>query len=179
MLDKKRVFLFFIFVGLFSIVFTIGSYSTVSIEEAELFLEEFEELIEDIDAVGIFFHNLVIALPMFIPGFGIGWGMFSAWQTGIAFSAFTVLNPALSQIPAITILFATPFGLMELAAYAIAMSRSLLLVQKLIKKIPIKLDIKIILTEIGIVIGLLLGGGFIEIYMINLFEEGAIQMPGV
>jgi hypothetical protein len=45
--------------------------STVSEEEATLFMEEFEKLVLDIDAFGIFVHNTTIALPMFIPGFGV------------------------------------------------------------------------------------------------------------
>ncbi len=68
---------------------------------------------------------------------------------------------------------------MELAAYSIAMSRSLFLVQKLIKKIPIKLDGKITGIEVGIVVGLLLAGGLVEAYMIELFEKGELQVPKI
>jgi uncharacterized membrane protein SpoIIM required for sporulation len=179
MFDKKRIIIFFIFVGLFSITFAIGAETVVSDEEAKIFLEQFEKLVEDIDAIGIFLHNLVIALPMFIPGFGMAWGFFASWQTGVAFSAFKTINPMLNQIPSLSILYLTPFGLMELAAYSIAMSRSLLLVQKLIKKIPIKLDSKITGIEVSIVVILLLVGGFIEVYMIELFEKGELQVPKI
>lgn len=179
MSDKKRIITFFIFIGLFSISFAVGAETTVSEEEAKLFLEQFEALVENIDAVGIFLHNLVIALPMFIPGFGVAWGFFASWQTGVAFAAFKTINPALIQIPPLSILYLTPFGLMELAAYSIAMSRSLLLVQKLIKKIPIKLDSKITGIEVGVVVALLLAGGFIEAYMIELFEKGELQAPEI
>jgi len=179
MSDKKRIITFFIFVGLFSISFAVGAETTVSEEEARLFLEQFEALVENIDAVGIFLHNLTIALPMFIPGFGIAWGFFASWQTGIAFSAFKTINPLLNQIPSLSILYLTPFGLMELAAYSIAMSRSLLLAQKLIKKIPIKLDGRATSIEIGIVVALLFAGGLIEAYMIELFEKGELQVPKI
>jgi len=179
MSDKKRIVIFFIFVGLFSISFAVGAETTVSEEEANLFLEQFEALVENIDSVGIFLHNLTIALPMFIPGFGIAWGFFASWQTGVAFSAFKTINPTLIQIPSLSVLYLTPFGLIELAAYSIAMSRSFLLVQKLIKKIPIKLDSKITGIEIGIVVALLLAGGFIEAYMIELFEKGELQVPEI
>jgi uncharacterized membrane protein SpoIIM required for sporulation len=109
---------------------------------------------------------------MFIPGFGIAWGFFASWQTGVAFSAFKTINPTLIQIPSLSILYMTPFGLMELAAYSIAMSRSLFLVQKLIKKTSLKKDSKVTSIEAGIVVALLLVGGFIEAYMIELFEKG-------
>ncbi|MFB5619633.1 MAG: stage II sporulation protein M, partial [Nitrosopumilus sp.] len=57
--------------GLFATLFQIGSLSTVTEEEADVFMAEFEKLVLDIDAFGIFTHNLTIALPMFIPGFGV------------------------------------------------------------------------------------------------------------
>ncbi|HEU04083.1 MAG TPA: stage II sporulation protein M, partial [Nitrosopumilus sp.] len=68
--------------GLFTLSFWIGSMSEPTEEEAQAFMEEFEELIDDIDAFGIFSHNTLLSLIMFIPGFGVGWGLFSAWSTG-------------------------------------------------------------------------------------------------
>jgi len=96
---KKRIIVFFIFMGLFSLAYQIGSMSEVSEEEALEFMKEFEELIGDIDGVGIFLHNNLISLPMFIPGFGIAWGFYSGWSTGYAFAAIVLLIPELSNIP--------------------------------------------------------------------------------
>ena len=84
--------------------------SSVSEEEANTFMAEFEELVLDIDAFGIFTHNTTIALPMFIPGFGIAWGLFSAWSTGFAFAAIATTAPQLAEVPPLTILFLSPFG---------------------------------------------------------------------
>ena len=174
MKNQKRTITFFIFVGLFSTSYFIGSQSQISHEDALTFQEEFEELIGDIDGIGIFLHNSVVALPMFIPGFGIAWGFFAAWQTGQAFAALALLNPIISDIHPLAILYASPFGIMELVAYSIALSRSLLLTHKIIKKIPIKNiiknDYKIICIEVGIVVGLLLAGGFLEAYLIDTIE---------
>jgi hypothetical protein len=86
---NMRLVLFFVFLGIFAAAFQIGSMSTVDEAEANAFMEEFEELVEGIDAFGIFTHNTTIALPMFIPGFGVAWGLFSAWSTGFAFAAIT------------------------------------------------------------------------------------------
>lgn len=176
MKNQKRIITFFIFVGLFSASYFIGSQSEVSHEDALTFQEEFNNLIEDIDGIGIFLHNSVIALPMFIPGFGIVWGFFSSWQTGQAFAALALLNPIISDIHPLAILYASPFGIMELVAYSTAMSRSFLLIHKIIKKIPIKNDYKIISIEVGLVIGLLITGGFLEAYMIEYAEEMGIVM---
>ena len=73
---NRRIILFFVFMAIFSASFTIGSEVQVSEEESSILLEEFETLIEGIDAVGIFVHNTSLSLPMFIPGFGIAWGAF-------------------------------------------------------------------------------------------------------
>ena len=177
MKNQKRIITFFIFVGLFSTSYFIGSLSEISEEDALTFQDEFEKLIEEIDGLGIFLHNAMIALPMFIPGFGIVWGFFSAWQTGQAFAALALLNPIISEIHPLTILFASPFGLMELTAYSLAMSRSFLLIHKIIKKTPITSDYKIIVIEVGIVVGLLIAGGFLESYMIEIVEDSGFEMP--
>ena len=153
--------------AVFSASFVIGSEISVSEEDSAVFLEEFESLVEDIDAIGIFTHNTTLALPMFIPGFGVAWGAFSAFSTGMAFSVLSNAYPAVGNIPALAIIFMSPFGLMEIAAYSIAMSRSYILVHKIIKKIPISGDIRITAIEIGVLIGLLLAGGFIEYFLIE------------
>jgi len=153
--------------------------SEVDPEEAEEFLEEFEELVGDIDAIGIFLHNLSISLPMFIPGFGVGWGLFSAWSTGYAFASIATLIPAISEISPLTILFLSPFGVMEIVAYSIGTSRSYMLIWMVIKKCPINRRVlKITGIEIGIMVGLLLAGGALEFYMIELIKEGGFEMPG-
>jgi len=176
MKNQKRIITFIIFLGVFSASYFIGSQSEISQEDALTFQEEFNELIGNIDGIGIFFHNAIVAVPMFIPGFGIAWGIFSAWQTGQAFASLAVLNPIISDIQPLAILYASPFGIMELVAYSIAMSRSALLIHKIIKKIPIKNDYKIIGIEIGIVLALLIGGGFLEAYMIGYAEDSGLVL---
>jgi len=116
----NRIVLFFVFLGIFSASFAIGAEVQVSEEDSAIILEELESLIDEIDAVGIFGHNTLLALPMFIPGFGIAWGAFAAFSTGMAFSVLQDANPMLANIPSLTILFMSPFGLMEIAAYSIA-----------------------------------------------------------
>ena len=170
---KKRILVFFIFMGLFSLAYQIGTMNEVSEEDALEFMKEFEELIEGIDAVGIFLHNILLSLAMFIPGFGIAWGFYSGWSTGWAFAAIVLLAPpALSKIPPLALLYASPFGFMELVAYSIATSRSFILIHMIIKKINLKTAIRGTVIEIGIVVGLLLAGGFLEFYMIELAESG-------
>ena len=177
-MNNIRIITFFIFLGIFVAAFQIGSMSSVSEEEANAFMAEFEELVLDIDAFGIFTHNTVIALPMFIPGFGIAWGIFSAWSTGFAFAAIATTIPEIGEIPPLSILFLSPFGLMEITAYSIGISRSFILIRAVSKKISLRPFIKPTVMEIGIVIGLLLAGGYLEFYMIELAQQEGLEMPG-
>jgi len=177
-MNKNRIILFFIFLAVFTIIFQLGSMSTVSQEEADLFMVEFEKLVLDIDAFGIFVHNTTIALPMFIPGFGIFWGLFSSWSTGYAFAAIATSIPEVANISPLTILFLSPFGLMEISAYSLGISRSFILIKAIITKTNLLQFIKPTIIEIGIVIALLLAGGYIEFYMIELVENGNLEIPG-
>ena len=177
-MNKNRIILFFIFLAIFTIIFQLGSMSTVSQEEADLFMEEFKKLVLDIDAFGIFVHNTTIALPMFIPGFGIFWGLFSSWSTGYAFAAIATSIPEVANISPLTILFLSPFGLMEISAYSLGISRSFILIKAIFTKTNLFQFIKPTIIEIGIVVALLLAGGYIEFYMIELVENESLEIPG-
>jgi len=166
-MNKNRIIIFFIFLGIFATAFQIGSMISVSEEDAEAFMSEFEELVLDIDAFGIFTHNLIIALPMFIPGFGVAWGVFSAWSTGFAFAAIATTVPEIREI-----------GLMEVFAYSLGISRSFILIRAVSKKISLVPFIKPTVIEIGIVMALLLAGGYLEFYMIELAQQESLEMPG-
>jgi len=176
--NNIRIITFFIFLGIFAAAYQIGSMTSVSEEEANAFMAEFKELVLDIDAFGIFVHNTVIALPMFIPGFGVAWGLFSAWSTGFAFAAIASTVPEIGEIPPLSILFLSPFGLMEVFAYSLGISRSFILIRAVSKKINLIPFIKPTVIEIGIVAALLLAGGYLEFYMIELAQQEGLEMPG-
>ena len=165
-----RVITFFIFTGIFCVVFALGTTAEPTQEEVTEIMDYFDEVLENVDSALIFTHNLTIALPMFIPGFGAIWGLFSAWSTGFAFAAIQTATPELGDVNPLALLL-TPFGLMELSAYSIAMSRSVLFIEKIIKKTSIFTEKKAVLVEIGIVVGLLLIGGIVEYEMIKSAEK--------
>ena len=169
MLTMKRIILFFIFTAIFTVVYgTSAITSEPTEEEIQEIMDFFDEIVGTIDGIGIFVHNVLIALPMFIPGFGVAWGLFSAYSTGFAFSAIAAANADVAQLNPLAILL-TPFGLMEMAAYSIAMSRSTLLAKNVFQKNweLIKNEKLILSIEIGIVIALLLIGGIVEMWMIE------------
>ena len=171
-----RIIVFFIFTGIFAGVYGIATTSEPTEEEVQQIMNFFEEIIHTIDGIGIFVHNVTIALPMFLPGFGVAWGLFSAYSTGFAYSAIAIANEEVAQLNPLAVLL-PPFGLMELAAYSIGMSRSALLAKNLLQKkwFLIKSQKFIILIEIGIVVALLLIGGIVEMWMI----ETAQGMEGI
>ena len=166
---NRRILIFLIFIGIFSLSYSIGSQSKLSDEESKSFLKEFQKVVEGIDAIGIFEHNTSVALPMFIPGFGLAWGAFAAWSTGVAFGALVTTTPALAKIPPLALLYLSPFGVMELVAYSLGMSRSFLLINAIIRRKPLKNELRQTGIEIGIALALLLAGGFIEYSMIQQF----------
>ena len=168
MFNKKRIIIFFIFMGLFSAAYQIGAISTVTDDESSQFLDEFKRMVGGIDSFGIFTHNLTIALPMFIPGFGVAWGLFSGWSTGFAFASIVTSMPALSKIPPLAILYLSPFGVMELVAYSLGISRSYMIMYSLIKHKSVKPQFLAIMIEVGIVVVLLLVGGYLEFAMIDI-----------
>ena len=132
---------------------------------------KFENVTGDIDAIGLFVHNTTISLPMFIPGIGVAWGLFSSWSTGFVFANLAVQSLTLAETPALSILYYSPYGFMEIVAYSIAISRSFILILGIIKKNDLKTLLKPTGVEIAIVIGLLLAGGFLEHYMIEAEKE--------
>ncbi|WP_338037100.1 hypothetical protein [Nitrosopumilus maritimus] len=170
-MNIKRVVWFFVFMGIYSLIFQIGSMSEPTREEVEVFMEEFENVTEDIDAIGLFVHNTTLSLPMFIPGIGVAWGLFSAWSTGYAFANIAAITPGLAETPAFSILYYSPYGFMEIVAYSLGISRGFILIVGIIKKNNLKSLLKPTGAEIAIVIGLLLAGGFLEHYMIE--SEGS------
>ncbi len=154
--------------GVFSLSLQIGAMSEVDDAEANSFVQEFLSHTEDIDGLGIFQNNSLVALPMFIPGIGIIYGAYAAWSTGFGFAAILSMAPGLAEIHPLAILYSTSFGIMELIAYSISMSRSFHIVYVLFKRVNLKLLIKPTIIEIGVVVALLLAAGYLEEYMIKL-----------
>ena len=159
---------FLIFMGLFSLAFQIGATTLVSDEDANTFVQEFLSSTQDISGFGIFVNNAHAALPMFVPGFGMVWGAYTGWSTGIGFASMAVMAPALYETTPLSILYMSPFGFMEIVAYSIAMSCSFHIILVLIKRRKLKQTIRLAAIEVGIVVVLLLIAGYLEEYMINV-----------
>ena len=163
----QRISLFFIFMGLYSLSYQIGALSEIGDEESSAFLEEFGDLIESIDTIGIFANNIILALPMFIPGFGVAWGLFSGWSTGYAFASIIAATPSLSDFPPLGILYSSSFGFLELVAYSIGTSRGYLLIWNIIKRKKLGIDLIPLSVEIAAVFVLIYVGAYLEFDLIK------------
>ena len=175
----RRLWTFLIFMALFTVAYQLGSLTEIDVDDARKLLDEFDDLLLDIDALKIFVHNATLALLMFVPGFGVGWGLFSAWSTGVAFASIATIMPGAVTVSPLSILYFSPFGILELAAYSLGMSRSFILISLIVRKQEVRPHIKATLIEIAVAMALLLAAGFIEFYMIEMIWQGGLQMPSV
>lgn len=163
---KTRLLAFGIFFMLFIIAFTIGSETSIQKEDAQVLVDQVQQSLPNVNEtenlnIEIALHNLGISMIMFVPGVGIALGTIAAYSTGTAFSAILTVHPEVLTSHPITVLLMTPFGILEAISYGIAMSRSYLLINALLKH-RLRQNIKPSLIEVCIVIGLLFLGGIIE-----------------
>lgn len=160
----------------FLIAYSAGAAVHMGKQQTADLRQHFAEQIRGIDQNGIFINNAKIALGMFVPAAGIGLGVISGFYTGMIFTAIAQTS-TLNNVPPLIILI-TPFGIMEVFAYGIAISRSGILIYQLVKKKPWREYAIPILIEVGIVILVLLVGAVIEWQIITQFS-GPHTLPNV
>jgi uncharacterized membrane protein SpoIIM required for sporulation len=181
---KKRLGHFGLGCAMFLGLFFAGTMTPLSAEESTMLLtamaKETDALAENIDPIFIAVHNTSIALPMFIPVFGVAWGDFAGYQTGLLISAMANEIEGFEGWMGLS-LFITPVGILELAAYALAISRSWLWGRILLKKKyrtreNLKAMIRPTIIEAIIVVALLFVGGYVEMWMINEFGSESLTL---
>ena len=102
-------------------------------ENADKLVEEFGQMVMDLDGNGIFTHNAFLALLMFI------W-LWCSLGNNVCIRdrlCLCIIVAFKSRSNSLGIFFTT-FGMLELIAYSIAISRSALLVKTLVKKSKFK-----------------------------------------
>jgi hypothetical protein len=171
---RQRVIYVALGIVAFLIAYSAGAAVHMGKQQTDDLRRHFAEQIRGIDQNGIFINNARIALGMFVPAAGIGLGVISGFYTGMIFTAIAATS-ALNNVPPLVILI-TPFGIMEVFAYGIAISRSGIFIYQLVKKKPWREYAVPILIEIGIVILILLAGAVIEWQIITQFK-GSHVLP--
>lgn len=137
-------------VGLFILAYVIGTVVPLSVEQANNIRQGLTEKNKNLNDL--------------IPAAGVAIGAYAAVSTGQVFNAFALANPVLKTISPLSLLI-TPFAIMEIFAYAIAMSRSAMLAYFLIKRkwrSTWKEYVIPTIIEIGIVILILFIGSIVE-----------------
>ena len=176
-ISKRRLLYLAFGVAAFLIAYSAGAAVPLSDEEAKEVRKQFSEQIEGIDQNGIFLNNFRIALIMFIPGFGAGFGAISGFATGSVFSALANSTPILTGVPPLVILI-TPFGIMEVFTYGLMMSRSGMLIVRIVKDKPWRagsrrpfLETSLVpaFIELGLAAAVLFAAAVIEWQMIEQF----------
>jgi len=132
---KRRLLYVAIGAAVFLIAYSIGAAVPLTEADASEIRKQFADQIKDIDQNGVFLNNFKISLIMFIPAAGVGFGGYAGFGTGEVISALAASTPGLSGILSL-IIFITPFGIMEVFVYGLAMSRSGLLIVRLVKDKP-------------------------------------------
>lgn len=142
---KNRVLLLFSAIITFILVFYVGSSINIGKDIANELNQQFLEKVKDINDIGIFLNNFSINLVMFIPVIGFLFGIYSSFSTGLIFNAISVINN-INIFP--LSVFLSPFGILEVIAYGIAMSRSIIYGYELLIKRLWKKSLKILLIEL-------------------------------
>ena len=163
---KRRLLYLAFGAAAFLIAYSVGAAIPLTDQDSQEVRKQFSEQVGSIDQNGIFFNNVKIALVMFIPALGVAIGIFSGFSTGTVFSALVNSSAALKGIPPLAILL-TPFGIMEVFSYGLAMSRGGMLVYQLLKKKPWQEYTMPTLIELGIVVAVLFAAAMIEWQMIQ------------
>jgi hypothetical protein len=169
---KRRLLYLAFGAAAFLIAYSVGAAIPLTYQDAQEVRKQFSEQVRSIDQNGIFFNNVRIALGMFIPAAGAALGIFSGFSTGTVFSALVNSSTALKGVPPLAILI-TPFGIMEVFSYGLAMSRSGMLVYQLLKKRPWQEYFVPTLIELGIVVIVLFAAAMVEWQMIQ--QLGGIE----
>lgn len=161
---KHRILFLFIamlfFLGLFQMGYILKIDNSFSKELSKNFINQ----VRGTNQWGIFFNNFKIALVMFIPILGIVIGSFSAFSTGLIFNS--ILNISHISYPNPLIIFLTPFGILELISYGLAISRGGIFFYEILKKRISKKSILYLIMEVGLVCVMLFVGALIEWNMI-------------
>jgi len=162
---KKRLAFFFIAMLFFLSIFYIGFSFRMDESFSKELSKNFINQISDIDEFGIFLNNLKIALVMFIPVIGLVMGTISGFSTGLEVNSVMNLSDVEHSNP--LVIFLTPFGILELVSYGLAISREFNLFFEILKKKFTKKSLFYLLIEVALVSGMLFVGAIIEWMMIE------------
>lgn len=167
----RRILTIFFFFIISIFVTVAGTLTPLGAEEAAKKREDLErirDLASNAGATFIFGNNFMLCLSFFIPIFGIFFGCYVLYNTGLMIAAESIglgMPPLLSFL----LLFIFPFAWLEFLAYSAALSQSVWLTWRVIRR---KGKDELVNTCIVITICaiMLLAAAFIEMFFIKLLS---------
>ena len=113
-------------------------------------------------------HEALASLPLFIPGFGMAWGVLATFTAGFVDKAVIMMVPSLpAKVSGLILPYAILAAIIKLAACYIGMCRSLSLANSIRKRRFSKLDRIFTLGDLVLVVLLSSLAGFVEHAMVN------------
>ncbi|MEJ2113774.1 MAG: stage II sporulation protein M [Flavobacteriaceae bacterium] len=168
---RKRIYSSIFLLVIAILITSLGMLVPLNQEEAELINNNLNETLSSMHPETgmvqfIFGNNFMICLLMFIPVVGPLLGFIVLFNTGIVINAISIVQGYPAVIVSIA-LFLTPVAWIEYAAYSTALSESLWLFKRILKKRGRK-ELRIACIFIAICAILLLIGAIIETVIIGL-----------
>lgn len=135
---RKRIYSAIIFLIIAIFITSSGLLVPLNQEEAELINNNLNETLSSLNPESgmvqfIFGNNFMICILMFIPVVGPLFGFFVLFNTGVVINAISIAQGYPSVIVIIA-LFLTPVAWIEYTAYSTALSESLWLFKRILKK---------------------------------------------
>jgi len=154
------------FAGL-ALSMVIGATSTLNPNEAAQIYEEFRSFVVGLTAspLGIFQNNFMIALLMSIPVAGAFLGAGIMYNSGVILSAASIAQRVDPMMLVLSTLI-WPVGIMEMLAYSLASTQSLLLAYAGYKRM-LRSEARNLAVTVAVVAVLLAASSVIEFTLLN------------
>lgn len=163
---RKTVFIIVLIAQI--LVLISGALTPIDEARAEELLRRVKELARgEPKALLIFGNNLTVAMAMLIPFLGFFIGGYALYNTGLAFSATSLISGQPTPLLLlITVLM--PFFWLEFAAYATSMTQNFYIITSLVQK-RFRSELRKLVKSIIIIVILLLLSAVIEALIIGMF----------
>jgi len=159
------------------IILGIGSTTPLDASEAERLMKEFEDLMKDLTAFGIFVNNFKVALLSLIPFIGAGIMGFVVFQTGKLLGCISAQS-GIHPVAFILFSIIMVYGLMEFLGYGVAASEGMILSYSLIKR-RFRSEIRWLIISIVVSAALLFAAAALESYIVDVFKELILSSAGI
>jgi len=163
----KRILTILAFFLLSLIITIAGTFTSLSLGEANSINQELEKIRQNISVGLIFGNNLMICLIMFVPVVGPIFGGYALYNTGVAIAAESIVA-GLSPAATFLSLFVFPFTWLEFIAYSTALAESFWLIWRIFHH-KIKKELVNACILISICAVMLLAAAIIELVLIQYF----------